>query len=142
MKLRTIRISALDMKKNLIIYLMFLTLISLYSCDDNDNPIVIPTIGNVTVGNETIEYKIENTSLFVGDTFRIYVSKNTSLDTGVILYLNDDVMVEIKSFPYTFEKIMSTAGKYKLTVSAGFIDEYGNIKVSVDSSSNYDIEVQ
>lgn len=70
MKLRTIRISALDMKKNLIIYLMFLTLISLYSCDDNDNPIVIPTIGNVTVGNETIEYKIENTSLFVGDTFR------------------------------------------------------------------------
>ena len=51
-------------------------------------------------------------------------------------------MVEIKSFPYTFEKIMSTAGKYKLTVSAGFIDEYGNIKVSVDSSSNYDIEVQ
>lgn len=75
MKLRTIRISALDMKKNLIIYLMFLTLISLYSCDDNDNPIVIPTIGNVTVGNETIEYKIENTSLFVGDTFRIYLSK-------------------------------------------------------------------
>lgn len=142
MKLRTIRISALDMKKNLIIYLMFLTLISLYSCDDNDNPIVIPTIGNVTVGNETIEYKIENTSLFVGDTFRIYLSKNTSLDTGVILYLNDDVMVKIKSFPYTFEKIMSTAGKYKLTVSAGFIDEYGNIKVSVDSSSNYDIEVQ
>lgn len=64
------------------------------------------------------------------------------MDTGVILYLNDDVMVEIKSFPYTFEKIMSTAGKYKLTVSAGFIDEYGNIKVSVDSSSNYDIEVQ
>lgn len=115
---------------------------SFYSCDDNDNPIVIPTIGNVTIGNETIEYKIENTNLFVGDTFRIYLSKKTLSDTGVILYLNDEVMVEIKSFPYTFEKIMNTAGKYELTVSAGFIDEYGNIKISIGSSINYNIEVQ
>lgn len=131
------------MKMSLIIYFVFLTLTcSFYSCDDNDNPIVVPTIGNVTIGNETIEYKIKNTNLLVGDKFSIYLSKNTSLDTGVILYLNDEVMIEIKSFPYTFEKIMNTAGKYKLTISAGFIDEYGNIKVSIDSSINHNIEVQ
>lgn len=111
------------------------------SCSETETLVPAPVEGNIL----TVSYKIPARNLKVGDTFIVNLERETDSETGVTLDFNGEETT-ITEFPYSYKKVLSKSGTYKLTLKEGpIIFEYDKmivkINASIVSSVEYTINV-
>lgn len=106
------------------------------SCGEDKHVSPAPVEGNIL----TVSYKIPARNLKVGETLIVNLERGTGSESGVILDFNGEETT-ITSFPYSYTKVLSKSGVYKLTLKEGPITfEFDKTIVKINASINSSIE--